>query len=376
MKIATSFLFLMCSFAVFAVDIEDITYSLFSSEEGFQLIKINHTSASIDTIGILAEVEFLQSSVCSFDKVNEEFYVLSNLGVTAIDVEDASITSYPTPDLMLLEYYAGNAYSLIWEDTGLALYKVNMATGEQENLGLIQGVTSYTTSSSSFDYHQSRFIFRSNLGITFVNVNDPSDVSYYSDIPETNNYEYHNYKLYCLGWVEEVLTFFSLDLETAEVEIIGPAPFNGGVYTGLSSFNEGSGHFMVFPPNQGLTAIDINDASDVYGNLELPQNISFIESLQISPKIVDPKPTSINDLETNPFSIYPNPTVGALNIQSDQESKEYLNVIITNLKGETIHNKRYQSDEIKNIMIDQEAGIYLLEIQSNNLSQTYKIVKQ
>ena len=74
------------------------------------------------------------------------------------------------------------------------------------------------------------------------------------------------------------------------------------------------------------------------------------------------------------FDLYPNPNDGSFNINLDFGSIEKFNINITNVLGQTLIEKSFETDKIQiPIRISQQAsGVYFVNIQANDRIYTKK----
>ncbi|MFZ1498127.1 MAG: T9SS type A sorting domain-containing protein, partial [Saprospiraceae bacterium] len=79
------------------------------------------------------------------------------------------------------------------------------------------------------------------------------------------------------------------------------------------------------------------------------------------------------------FSLSPNPTTGYVQLDIQNTSETNGNIIVYDMLGRLVFNStiNFQTDEIKSIDLSQvPAGIYIVQITSNNIAVSNKIVKE
>jgi hypothetical protein len=84
---------------------------------------------------------------------------------------------------------------------------------------------------------------------------------------------------------------------------------------------------------------------------------------------------SLAEYEFSEVSLYPNPTTNKIHIISGNTQVSSVNVY--NLTGQKISFKEFSSFGELNLTLDQESGLYLVEIITvSGHSKTYKVIKQ
>ena len=82
-----------------------------------------------------------------------------------------------------------------------------------------------------------------------------------------------------------------------------------------------------------------------------------------------------NSFEEN-IKIYPNPTEGNLLVEFDREH-DGLNIVLRNILGQVVNTKFINTKDRIEIQINEESGIYLLEISDlKNHRAVLKIIKK
>ena len=91
---------------------------------------------------------------------------------------------------------------------------------------------------------------------------------------------------------------------------------------------------------------------------------------------VEPNPQGINDLINNSFSLYPNPSNGLIKIALNQKPLDPWSVRVFDLAGKLIAHSWENEVRIIKDLSDLESGIYLIEINVNEVVRTEKIILQ
>lgn len=91
-------------------------------------------------------------------------------------------------------------------------------------------------------------------------------------------------------------------------------------------------------------------------------------------------PNAVKEINSSIFcSLYPNPTENATLLEIYTSNYQQINISLADLAGKLILNKTEEVNGVKNIPIDVSNltfGIYILTVKSDNLSKTFKILKQ
>lgn len=74
------------------------------------------------------------------------------------------------------------------------------------------------------------------------------------------------------------------------------------------------------------------------------------------------------------LSIFPNPSSGVFNVQSDNQL-ENVQITVTDLQGRTLINTLFSGNETTVDLSNYTQGVYLLQLHSSNVVQTYKLIK-
>jgi hypothetical protein len=87
--------------------------------------------------------------------------------------------------------------------------------------------------------------------------------------------------------------------------------------------------------------------------------------------------TAIDDSDSKIFlSVFPNPTIDLLTLQTKQLNIENLVYQIFDINGKLLDSKSLTSNETKIVMTDYSTATYFLKVtQGNKLIKTFKIIK-
>jgi hypothetical protein len=83
--------------------------------------------------------------------------------------------------------------------------------------------------------------------------------------------------------------------------------------------------------------------------------------------------TSLNDLESEPMTLYPNPSKGDFIIALDRPYSQ-VDIIIRNVIGETIDQYHVNLENQIKMFIDAPDGVYFIEVQADDRIETIKLV--
>lgn len=149
---------------------------------------------------------------------------------------------------------------------------------------------------------------------------------------------------------------------------------------------------IAIPASQGIPArecvlifgtpvnIPANDSIEInitaYGTLfGSPQSFSGVIVKAKLPMSVS-SPTAISDISASNISAYPNPTTGQVSIQLPQ-TMEKVNVEVKNLMGQLLSSSAFYNSNMLQLELPKQAGIYLIEIRSENgLNVNLKVIKE
>lgn len=91
-------------------------------------------------------------------------------------------------------------------------------------------------------------------------------------------------------------------------------------------------------------------------------------------------PNGVNEVkEKVNLNLFPNPTENTTLLEIFASNHQQVNISLVDITGKLLLNKAVEVDGVKRIPIDLSdltAGIYVLNIKSENISKTFKIMKQ
>lgn len=80
-------------------------------------------------------------------------------------------------------------------------------------------------------------------------------------------------------------------------------------------------------------------------------------------------------VSTENFEIFPNPSNGNFSVRFDK-NQQYVNVMITDISGRTIHEEKYINTGELNLTLTEPNGVYLLTVESESGTIVKRIVKE
>src|SRR5690606_29811854 len=144
---------------------------------------------------------------------------------------------------------------------------------------------------------------------------------------------------------------------------------NSGQY---SFANIPNGTYTVYPESMNWVTTPYNGITVSNGNVT-HNGIDF----EKNSKTIQPKTTSVKDINHDLFSVYPNPTNGIVNINWKNSQGIDADINVSDVTGRVI--KTIQTTTIPINKIDLSAyqqGVYFIHIQTNQGSLTQRIVLQ
>lgn len=185
-----------------------------------------------------------------------------------------------------------------------------------------------------------------------------------------------------LGPSNNEVTFYAKSLSND----YGPEKYRVGVYTGTGMPTQTSDFTVISPGIPALSAPfgtwGLNTFSlSAFNNQSVRIGIRYVSADVYMFMVDDFKVTSstlgTNDVLASKFSTFPNPVSDVLTLSSG-EGVQISAIQITDLNGRVIKNLKY-SDAMSEMQVnvaDLSAGMYLLNISSNQGTATKKIVKK
>ncbi|MEX2143109.1 MAG: class F sortase [Anaerolineales bacterium] len=293
-------------------------------------------------IGVIPGVKTNAQGEGTYDAENGYYVFTTNLGLTVVDIKDASVVNRFPPSLLAYEY--SNEKKVIYgirEDVELhklKLSSIDLKTNELIDIGILPfQVNSVAQGESTFDQVHGYYIFH-HAGGSVVIV-DTRDASIVKSFQFLGNAEYDPVQDLYFGIVEnlwgEDLSLASFDLKTGEISEIGTIQNIKHYPQGISTYDPDHGYYMF----KGLTnsffpyyvIVDTRDASIVH-KFNVDTNIV---GLHLSPyKIAAPAKDIFNQSKggSNPEYAYKLPE----NVPQEKENSNLPNtyrVLIDNNGG-------------------------------------------
>ena len=160
-----------------------------------------------------------------------------------------------------------------------------------------------------------------------------------------------------------------------EARAISFSPFNNRLYfAGFTNTNNAT----LDPSDTPLPNFEFDDA---FGTNDYYQEFPFLSSdlpawaAFFDVELLNDPTLSINEVKTDEYSItiYPNPSVSSINIDSDNTIEE---VRIMDLNGRLVYTENPNSAKTTILIDNYSQGVYIVHVQSNNETIRRKIVKQ
>ncbi|MCY1367167.1 hypothetical protein D9M69_540900 [compost metagenome] len=176
---------------------------------------------------------------------------------------------------------------------------------------------------------------------------------------------------YTSGPVAGETAYFEILIKTDYMGLMAFSDCNGTVISGcLSGAYSGS-----FNTATGTLSVTVTD-------LAANQTIYFGVGIWADPKVLDfdvtnftvtPPALSTEDISQDKVKLFPNPVTNVLNISG---LKEVSNVAIYNLLGQEVMRKMDIDGDKQVDVSSLSPGTYLVKINTNSKTETYKIIKQ
>jgi len=239
----------------------------------------------------------------------------------------------------------GNSY-FVWfrQDNGkLQFYKVNNNT-----FSLEKDVVYNFNASQEYDY---KIVYDKAIGITEVYVDDVFLDSWQDPTPITLGNFISFRSADCAYDVDDLRIYKSRT--TSETITVGPSPTNDIRYE-----------------NNPTTSGRINSIV-----IDTAHNISIMATEMVD---VDFLVTSINDIQNENLSVYPNPFTD--NITLTLNIANQVNIILFDVEGRIVLNRNMTPINKKiNLELTKyklNSGLYLLQVTGESISQTIRLIKQ
>jgi hypothetical protein len=176
---------------------------------------------------------------------------------------------------------------------------------------------------------------------------------------------------YTSGPVAGETAYFEILIKTDYMGLMAFSDCNGTVISGcLSGAYSGS-----FNTETGTLSVTVT-------NLAANQTIYFGVGIWADPKVLDfdvtnftvtPPALSTEDISQDKVKLFPNPVTNVLNISG---LKEVSNIAIYNLLGQEVMRKMDIDGDKQVDVSSLSRGTYLVKINTNSKTETYKIIKE
>ena len=126
--------------------------------------------------------------------------------------------------------------------------------------------------------------------------------------------------------------------------------------------------------NPSLTCIEVDDTT--WANTNWTVTMGNIDtSMSFSTNCPNPCTVGIEENSLSNLNIYPNPTNGSINIDLE-ETESNINLRLIDALGRVLFAKNYKTTNQINFDLDAPKGFYLLQLESDGVVITKKIVKE
>jgi hypothetical protein len=115
------------------------------------------------------------------------------------------------------------------------------------------------------------------------------------------------------------------------------------------------------------------DAFVQYGFGVVGINANPVDETALGSVIVTNSTLGVNDFNAINVSVYPNPTINNINIQSDEQ---ITNVVVYNTLGQMVMNAAPDATNFSMQTANLDAGIYFAKLSTEKGSKTVKFIKQ
>ena len=174
---------------------------------------------------------------------------------------------------------------------------------------------------------------------------------------------------------------YTIALTAANKIIVGGSfpPINGATSNDIMRLNNDGSNDATFQSGIGVNgqvfAMDLQtDGKVLIGgdfvayNQVGKNNIARIQNSSL--------PLAINNVRHNTFTIFPNPSTGIFNIQTEN-SISNANITVADLNGRIVHETKAENLESKSLDLSNlQNGIYILNVSNGDFNHSQKIVKQ
>ncbi len=157
-------------------------------------------------------------------------------------------------------------------------------------------------------------------------------------------------------------------IQEFEIDAIA-VPAYGGNVTGSGMYDYGSTANLTATPNNNFAFVGWEENGEpVSGNLNYSFTVWTSRELHAIFEIIE----SVDDLESSPILVYPNPTSGYFKIDISEQTQ----VHISDSKGNTIEQSTIDSGISEIDLHDQANGLYFIRLTNKSATNTTKLVKR
>ncbi len=165
-----------------------------------------------------------------------------------------------------------------------------------------------------------------------------------------------------------------IDIENANVVTIGSSNiYNNATYNIKNASVENIAATNNWWGTTDTATID-NTIYDYYDNInfgviDYSNNLTVIENISNNcPNLV----LSIDNFKNLKANIYPNPNIGMVNI--DLGKILDVSIKVYNINGQLVYEKENVSTQLHQFQLNQDSGLYIIEISNQNMKQYYKLI--
>jgi|GEM_PF-6462352 len=262
----------------------EYTYFISNHVSPLQFGSVDMNSRDHRVIADLPGVNTIINLTSTFDRKNKRFIFYSNLGITIVDAISGEILKTYEPDYNTcknLEFSLQDQklYYISFNGTDASLHALDIESDVRDTISVLSSFATFSTTSSTFDQANNRYIYLNDNGLAVVDPIDGSTLDFITSgatCLTLIEYNTPNNSIYYLYWngTSEVLA--SIDLSTGINSDVGIV--NGvNSLVNLTSTYDSVGQEHIFVSNLGLTSVDINNTSNIDDIQQLPFNYQLVE---------------------------------------------------------------------------------------------------
>jgi hypothetical protein len=343
------------------------------------IASFNFTKGTITTIASLPGVTGLTPGSSTFNNVNDQYIIKSNMGIIAIDVQTGAIADTFESVFNFSEFEFDSTtnmvYGVYWNDAYSTEYiaSLDLTDGIITPIASLPGVTGLTPGSSTFNNVNDHYIIKSNMGITAINVQTGAIADTFESVFNFSEFEFDSTTnmVYGVYWNKTYSTEYlaSLDLTDGKITAIASLPGVTTIKLGSSTLNY-DGNQYIINSDLGIIAVDIQTGAIVD---------TFVTDLKISEfEYVKYKDTTVihnsssSNRTTYSFYVSPNPAINHTVIKGELQIKR---VTIFNIMGQKVFENKFQNDKM--VVLDTKllnTGLYVILIETDSNTYINKLV--